>query len=116
MQPQNKLYVGNFSVDVTEADLNLLFSTYGKVEEVKIVMDRFANKSRGFAFVTFALPSSAYAAKDALHGQPYLGKPLSIDIAKEETRVVKPAPSKFGAPKRDFGSKPKSNYRDRNDR
>lgn len=109
-QPQNKLYVGNLSFDVTELQVKELFLTFGELQEVKIVMDRFSGKSRGFAFVTFLSPASAYAAKDALHGQAYQGKTLAIDIAKTEVREARP----ISAPRREFGVNARSGERGKN--
>ena len=35
------IFVGNLSNDVTEEDLNNLFSEFGQVKEVKIIRDMF---------------------------------------------------------------------------
>ena len=48
----NRLYVGNLSYTVTEAELKEVFAEGGKnVVEVKIVLDRDTGRPRGFAFV-----------------------------------------------------------------
>ena len=87
MNPQNqKLYVGNLNFDATEDQVRELFATHGEVAEVKIIMDRFSGRSRGFAFVRMATSEGAGKAKDALHGQPFQGKALVIDLARTEQR------------------------------
>ena len=87
MNEQNqKLYVGNLNFDATEDQVRELFSGSGEVQEVKIVMDRFSGRSRGFAFVRMATPDDANKAKDALNGQPFQGKALVIDLARTEQR------------------------------
>jgi cold-inducible RNA-binding protein len=87
MNPQNqKLYVGNLNFDATEDQVRELFATHGEVAEVKIIMDRFSGRSRGFAFVRMATTEGAGKAKDALHGQPFQGKALVIDWARTEQR------------------------------
>ena len=53
-QQNQKLYVGNLNFDATEDQVRELFGTFGEVQEVKIVMDRFSGRSRGFAFVRMA--------------------------------------------------------------
>ena len=53
-QQNQKLYVGNLNFDENEDQVKELFGTYGIVQEVKIVMDRFSGRSRGFAFVRMA--------------------------------------------------------------
>jgi len=89
MNPQaqtQKLYVGNLNFDANEDQVRELFSSFGAVEDVKIVMDRFSGRSRGFAFVRMDSADSAGKAKDALNGQPFQGKALVIDWARTEQR------------------------------
>ncbi len=85
-QQTQKLYVGNLNFDANEDQVRELFGTYGQVEEVKIVMDRFSGRSRGFAFVRMNSSDSAGKAKEALNGQPFQGKALVIDWARTEQR------------------------------
>lgn len=85
-QQNQKLYVGNLNFDATEDQVRELFGTFGEVQEVKIVMDRFSGRSRGFAFVRMATADDAGKAKDALNGQPFQGKALVIDWARTEQR------------------------------
>ena len=85
-QQNQKLYVGNLNFDSNEDQVRELFGTFGAVEEVKIVMDRFSGKSRGFAFVRMDSAESAGKAKEALNGQPFQGKTLVIDWARTEQR------------------------------
>jgi len=46
-----KIYVGNLSYQITEADLNELFAQVGAVGSVQIITDRDTGRSKGFAFV-----------------------------------------------------------------
>jgi len=46
-----KLYVGNFSQQVTAKELRGLFSRMGKVVSVDLIQDPKTGKSKGFAFV-----------------------------------------------------------------
>ena len=85
-QQNQKLYVGNLNFEANEEQVRELFSSYGEVQEVKIVMDRFTGRSRGFAFVRFDSADAAAKAKDALNGQPFQGKTLVIDVARTEQR------------------------------
>jgi RNA recognition motif-containing protein len=112
-QQNQKLYVGNLNFDANEDQVRELFGTYGAVEDVKIVMDRFSGRSRGFAFVRMDSQESAGKAKEALNGQPFQGKTLVIDWARTEQRD-RPAgdrpmgerrerPAGEFRPRRDFG-------------
>jgi RNA recognition motif-containing protein len=85
-QQTQKLYVGNLNFDANEDQVRELFGTYGQVEDVKIVMDRFSGRSRGFAFVRMDSSDTAGKAKEALNGQPFQGKTLVIDWARTEQR------------------------------
>ena len=46
-----KLFVGNVPWAATEASLREFFEQVGEVVSVKIVMDPFTGRSRGFGFV-----------------------------------------------------------------
>ena len=85
-QQNQKLYVGNLNFDATEDQVRELFGSFGEVQEVKIVMDRFSGRSRGFAFVRMTTSDDAGKAKDSLNGQPFQGKALVIDWARTEQR------------------------------
>jgi RNA recognition motif-containing protein len=99
-QQNQKLYVGNLNFDATEDQVRELFGTFGVVEDVKIVMDRFSGRSRGFAFVRMDSADSAGKAKEALNGQPFQGKTLVIDWARTEQRE-RPAGGPGGGERRE---------------
>lgn len=48
------LYVGNLSHETSEADLRTLFSEFGEVVSVKILIDTATGLPRGFGFVEMA--------------------------------------------------------------
>lgn len=81
-QNGQKLYIGNLSFDATEEDVSELFSTHGEVKEVKIVTDRYTGRPRGFAFVEMMTSEGASSAKNALDGQQFHGRDLSVDWAR----------------------------------
>src|SRR5579872_1308714 len=89
-QQNQKLYVGNLNFDANEDQVRELFGSFGAVEDVKIVMDRYSGRSRGFAFVRMDSADSAGKAKEALNGQPFQGKTLVIDLARTEQREPRP--------------------------
>ncbi len=49
-----KLYIGNLSYNVTQADLEELFAEVGTVESANVITDKFSGQSRGFGFVEMA--------------------------------------------------------------
>jgi len=74
--PSNKLYVGNLSYSATSAQLEQLFSQYGKVANVNIIGDK------GFGFVEMSNANEAQTAKDELNGQDFLGRKIAVDEAR----------------------------------
>jgi cold-inducible RNA-binding protein len=77
-----KLYVGNLSYNITENDLQDLFSQHGPVTEVNLVMDKMSGRPRGFAFVTMATKEGSDAAALALHGKEWEGRALTVNEAR----------------------------------
>ena len=77
-----KLYVGNLSFKATEIDLEDLFAQYGTVIEAHLVQDRTTGKPRGFAFVTMSGKEEADKAIEALNGQDYQGRNLTVNEAR----------------------------------
>jgi len=78
----SKLYVGNLSPGVTEADLRLLFSRIGAVTEVELKLDPTTRQSRGYAFVTMATPELAAAALRELHSYNFGGRYIAVTEAR----------------------------------
>jgi cold-inducible RNA-binding protein len=64
-----KIYVENIAPATTENELNELFSTYGNVAEVKMVVERTHEKPRALGFITMVTHEGARAAIQALHGR-----------------------------------------------
>ena len=76
------IYVGSLSFDVTEGELKELFAPFGQVTEVRMIMDKFSGKSKGFGFVE--MPSKEEAEKDinALNGKDMKGRAMTVNEAK----------------------------------
>ena len=80
-----KLYVGNLTYNVTNADLEQLFSQFGSVQSAQVIQDRDTNRSKGFGFVEMSSDAEARAAIDALHDQEHDGRRLTVNEAKPRT-------------------------------
>ena len=76
------LYVSNLSFHTSEEDLKQMFSAYGKVESVKIIVDKFTNKSRGFAFIEMPNEAEAQEAIKMLNDKEIQGRALSVNPAR----------------------------------
>jgi cold-inducible RNA-binding protein len=77
-----KLYVGNLTYEVTDADLVKLFESYGTVRSAQVVMDRDTGRSKGFAFVEMGSDGEAQAAAAALNGKDSGGRALTVNEAR----------------------------------
>jgi RNA recognition motif-containing protein len=76
------IYVGNLSFNATEQDVRSLFERHGKVDSVKLIMDRETGKPRGFGFVDME-QNEAQAAIQGLNGHQMNGRPLRVNEAQE---------------------------------
>jgi cold-inducible RNA-binding protein len=77
-----KLYVGNLSFDVTEADLRDMLSQHGPVNEINVIVDKMTGRGRGFAFATMNTEEGAKAAIQALNGKEWKGRALTVNEAR----------------------------------
>jgi RNA recognition motif-containing protein len=77
-----RLYVGNLAYGVSSSDLQELLAEHGTVESAEVVSDRATGQSKGFGFVEMANESEANAAIEALNGQPFQGRSLTVNEAK----------------------------------
>jgi RNA recognition motif-containing protein len=86
----NKLYVGNLLYGTTSEDLRDLFSTYGTVQDVKII------EGKGFGFVEMDTQEEAENAKEKLDGYDFKGRTLKV----AEARPQRPREGRGGRPGR----------------
>lgn len=77
-----KLYVGNLTYAVNDAELQQLFEQFGAVQSAQIIMDRESGRSKGFGFVEMASDEEAKAAIEALNGKDHNGRALTVNEAK----------------------------------
>lgn len=76
-----RIFIGNLSLDTTQAQLEALFSPHGHVSEVKLDRNLQGN-ARGFAFITMPDKGQAAAAIRALSNQENLGRMLTVSEAR----------------------------------
>src|SRR5882672_7141311 len=76
-----RLYVGNLSFQVTEADLSEMFAQVGTIDSVKLIMDRDTGRSKGFAFVEMSDDSAAEQAGSKCDGRAFDSRNLSVNEA-----------------------------------
>lgn len=76
-----KIFVGNLPWKATEEELKKLFEAFGAVLSVKIVLDQYTGKSKGFGFVEMEESEGAEAAIRELNEKPFLDRTLRVSLA-----------------------------------
>ena len=79
------IYVGNLSYEVDEMDLKEAFGVFGQVETVKIILDNYTGRSKGFGFVEMSNNSEAQSAIEALNEKELKGRAIKVNTARPRT-------------------------------
>jgi RNA recognition motif-containing protein len=77
-----KVYVGNLSKQITDAQLNDLAVPYGTLVSANVATERSSGQSKGFGFLEFANENEARAAITGLDGRDVNGQMLKVNEAK----------------------------------
>lgn len=78
-----KLYVGNLGFDVTDKELEEVFSQAGVCESVAVITDKFSGQSRGFGFVEMSSTAEAQKAIQQFNGHDLKGRALKVNEARD---------------------------------
>ena len=89
------MYVGNLGPNVTEGELRDAFAQFGEVSNVKIIMDRFSGRSKGYAFLEMPNNSEADVAIKALNKTMLGGKALAISQSVVTKKKDKRGPRNY---------------------
>ncbi len=76
------IFIGNLSKDVTEDDLQELFSEYGTIRSVKVIRDLFSGESKGFGFLEMPGNDQAQKAISELNTRELKGKKIVVNEAR----------------------------------
>ena len=79
---ESKLYVGNLSYNVTEAQLRELFGQAGMIKEVALIMDRDTQRPKGFGFVEMTTQVEAQKAIELFNDHELDGRLLTVNMAR----------------------------------
>jgi cold-inducible RNA-binding protein len=77
-----KLYVGNLSKQVTDAQLNDLAVPYGALVSANVATERSSGESKGFGFIEFVNAEEAKAAITGLDGREVHGQTLKVNESR----------------------------------
>lgn len=83
------IYVGNLSYNVSEDELGKAFRSFGQVETVKIIRDKYSGQSKGFGFVEMPSAEEARSAITDLNGKQLNGRTLKVNEARHRSEKGK---------------------------
>lgn len=98
-----KLFVAKLSYDTMENDLRDAFEKYGEVDSVKVVYDKEAGRSKGFAFVEMSDDDQARDAIASLNDTDLDGRTIVVKEAEDRPKSSGPRPGGFGGGGRSGG-------------
>lgn len=73
------IYVGNLSWNMSDEDLNNLFTEYGTVSSAKILKEKNTGRSKGFGFVEMDDEEAAKSAISSLNETEVQGRKLIVN-------------------------------------
>ena len=76
------LFIYHMPPDFTDQDLQATFAPYGALLSVKVFRDKNTGESKCFGFASYADPTSAQAAIQALNGFQVRGKRLRVELKR----------------------------------
>ena len=76
------IYVGNLSYDTNENILRQVFEEFGTVDSVKIIVDRYTDRSKGFGFLEMDDNDAAKAAIAKLNETELDGRTIKVNEAR----------------------------------
>lgn len=76
------IYVGNLPFNAAEEELRELFATYGQVDSVSLIKDKYSGQSRGFGFIEMPNLKEAQTAIAELNGKEFMGRNLTVNPAR----------------------------------
>lgn len=81
-----KLYVGNLPFGASEEELKKFFSEAGTVQSVKIIIDAYSGRPKGFGFVEMASEEDAQKAISLLNGKTMMERALIVSEARPQKK------------------------------
>ncbi len=102
------IFVAKLNYDTSEDTLRDAFEAYGEVDSVKIIMDKFTGRSKGFGFVEMPNDSDAEAAIESINDSEMDGRTIVAKKAEPRER----RDNRGGGGGRNFGGGGGGGYRD----
>ena len=81
------IYVGNISYSLGEEDLRRLFEEVGKVDSVKLIVDKRTGRSKGYCFIEMPDRKEAMEAIKSMDGREVSGRNLRVITAHSTKKI-----------------------------
>ena len=78
------MYIGNLPYNVSEEELREMFSEFGTVDSIKLIIDKFSGQSKGFGFIQMSNNSEADQAIKALNKTNVKGRDIKVNQAEPQ--------------------------------
>ncbi len=75
------LFIGNVSKLTTEKELIELFTSFGVVKKLRLIVDKITRRSRGYAYVDMLEDTNALAAVQQLNTTSFMNSCLIVGVA-----------------------------------
>lgn len=79
--PNTTVYISNLSYKADRAILRSMFSPFGTIKAIKIIVEPETEQSRGMAFVEMGTVAQAKEAIETLDGQVFSGRTVKVRAA-----------------------------------
>ncbi len=80
------IFVAKLNFDTRESDLRQAFEDFGEVSSVKIIMDKFTSRSKGYGFVEMPNDDEGQSAIDDLNNCEFDGRTIVVKKAEPRER------------------------------
>lgn len=80
-----EIFVSNLPHSAESGEIETLFASFGKVDKIKVLKDKFSGKPRGMAFVAMSEESDIKSAIESLNGFMMQGRAIKVEKARSRT-------------------------------
>lgn len=74
----NRIYVGSIQFDVSEAEIQAVFSAYGPIRSVNMMVDTVNKRHKGYGFVEYETPEAAALAQVGMDASQLAGRTIKV--------------------------------------
>ncbi|MCB2183259.1 MAG: RNA-binding protein [Desulfobulbaceae bacterium] len=80
------IYVGQLPFNVDESELKEIFSEFGEIASINLIIDRYSGRPKGFGFIDMPNNSEADAAIKALNKTMLKGREIKVNQVQKQRR------------------------------